>query len=391
VGRSTVVAIALAGLVVAAGAGWIAGRRVRSPAEEAARTAAPTPSLITVPVENRRLTSDVVTRGAVGYGTPTEVSLPASTLKGSTGIVTVPPAVGAVLNEGAVALAVSARPVLVFQGVQPAYRDLNLKSVGQDVRDLEAGLARLGLDPGPQDAVFDAKTVAALRTVYNRSGYDVFGNALPADEIVFFPTLPVRVEQSEIKAGESPSGPVMAVTGSKLTVTGDLPGDDAKLVRKGAAVVIADTDQGIQAGGTVVFVDTAPGTHGVDAQRFYVEVEPKDLPPALVGATVVLTIVVQSTEAEVLAVPLAALSAAADGTTRVEVQVPSGGTRFVTVRPGLVAKGLVAVVPLEGALAPGDLVVVGVGTSSRSGTPTTKAPASTTPQSTTSPGGSSVP
>src|ERR671921_544947 len=97
--RSTVVGLALAGLCLAAVLGWVAGRQVRSPADAAARTAAPTPSLITVPVESRRLTSDVVTRGAVGFGTPTEVTLPASNLKQTTGIVTIPPAVGMVLNE----------------------------------------------------------------------------------------------------------------------------------------------------------------------------------------------------------------------------------------------------------------------------------------------------
>ena len=59
-----------------------------------------------------------------------------------------------------------------------------------------------------------------------------------------------------------------------------------------------------------------------------------------------------------LAVPVAALSVAADGTSRVQVQAADGATRFVTVTPGLAAKGLVAVTP-DGDLAEGDLVVVG--------------------------------
>jgi multidrug efflux pump subunit AcrA (membrane-fusion protein) len=78
---------------------------------------------------------------------------------------------------------------------------------------------------------------------------------------------------------------------------------------------------------------------------------------------VVLTITVDSTEGEVLAVPVAALSVAADGTSRVEVQEADGTTRFVTVTPGLAAKGLVAVVS-NGPLAAGDLVIVGVGATS---------------------------
>jgi len=382
VNRGRAVGISLVALALAAGVGWMAGRQVRSPAEIAAGTLPPTPSLITVPVENRKLTADVVTRGSVGFGTPTEVSLPASTLKQSTGIVTVPPVKGAVLAEGSVALAVSARPVFIFQGATPAYRDLALKAAGDDVRQLEAALGRLGMDPGPQDGLFDARTLKAVGALYAKAGYGVLSNAIPADELLFFPNIPVRIEESKVKAGESPSGPVMSVTGSKLTVTGELPADDAKLVSQGAAVVIEDTDSGVRVDGAVAAVASTPGTNGVDPQRFYLEIEPKALPPSLAGATVVLTIVVQSTEGEVLAVPLAALATAADGTTRIEVQVPEGPTRFVSVRPGLVAKGLVAVAPLEGALAAGDLVVIGIGPTSRSGsvatTTTIPASASTT-------------
>src|SRR5205814_10335966 len=52
-------------------------------------------------------------------------------------------------------------------------------------------------------------------------------------------------------------------------------------------------------------------------------------------------------------------SMASDGTTRVQVQSPRAPARFVTVEPGLSAKGLVAVTRVGGDLGPGDLVVVG--------------------------------
>jgi hypothetical protein len=56
---------------------------------------------------------------------------------------------------------------------------------------------------------------------------------------------------------------------------------------------------------------------------------------------------------------VAALSMASDGSTRVQVQPAKGPARYVRVEPGLSAKGLVAVDPIEGELGPGDLVVVG--------------------------------
>jgi multidrug efflux pump subunit AcrA (membrane-fusion protein) len=104
---------------------------------------------------------------------------------------------------------------------------------------------------------------------------------------------------------------------------------------------------------------TTPGTNGVDPQRYYLEVTPTGLDVSLNGASVVQTISVRTTEGEVLAVPVAALSMASDGTTRVQVKAANGPARYVRVEPGLSAKGLVAVNPVEGELGPGDLVIVG--------------------------------
>ncbi|MGH9285422.1 MAG: hypothetical protein ACRD0M_07075, partial [Acidimicrobiales bacterium] len=187
------------------------------------------------------------------------------------------------------------------------------------------------------------------------------GVQVAADELLFFPNLPVRVDDVKVRAGDPLSGPVMTVTNSQLAITGALSFDDAKLVRQGAAVAIQDRELGTRATGAVTEVAGTPGTNGVEPQRFYLGVTPTGTPGALVGATVTLTITVQSTEGDVLAVPVSALSVAADGTSRVEVQAADSTTRFVTVRPGLVAKGLVAVTPLLGNLHPGELVVVGTG------------------------------
>ena len=74
-----------------------------------------------------------------------------------------------------------------------------------------------------------------------------------------------------------------------------------------------------------------------------------------------MTLPIQSTGKAVLAVPVAAVSIAGDGTSRVEVEdAPSKPTRFVTVIPGLAAEGYVEITPTIGQrLVEGDLVVVG--------------------------------
>ena len=79
----------------------------------------------------------------------------------------------------------------------------------------------------------------------------------------------------------------------------------------------------------------------------------------------ILSVTIESTAGDVLAVPIASVSVAADGRSRVQVQDRDRTTRFVAVDPGLAAKGLVAVTALDGALDAGDLVVVGGGDHAR--------------------------
>jgi hypothetical protein len=218
-------------------------------------------------------------------------------------------------------------------------------------------------------------TAAEVRRLAGQMGIHV-----PADEVLFFPTLPLRVDDARAKRGDSVTGRVMTVSNSRLAVDSSLSVNDAKLIRQGAAVTIEEPDLGVKTTGRVTFVADRPGTHKADPGRFYLEVTPKTAPAQLVGTSVKLTIAVKSTGKAVLVVPLTALSVGADGSARVQVQRQGGRLEYVTVNPGLAAKGLVEVTPTEGELGSGDLVVVG----SRDGTV-----ASTPPSSVTGAGGPS--
>lgn len=577
--KNRAMAIGIAAVIVSSLVSWGAASRIRSPAEVAARTAPPKPSAITVPVETKVLSSDVVARGTVRYGAPQSVLLPASSIRRGSPILTTAPVRGKDLTEGTVAFTISGRPALVLQGPVPAHRDITPGTTGEDVRQLQQALARLGFNPGRSDGVYDQRTELAVAAWYTRNGYSPIGpseeqlstirsaeadwfsaandllaaeealtaarndheiakqraaataraagptpttaapraaasssddqaaaradqergNAylrvqkakrdlakaeeeekaaqarldeartrrpppsneeyaalnkrsqdasakvaaareeltaaeeayaaaneragassgsgggsessspsgpdpqaqidaataaaevrkaadavafaqkkvglaarrtgssatgtklgvqIPAGELLFFPTLPVRVDEAKLNVGEEATGAVMTVTSSRLVVESALSAADAKLVREGGAVTIKVTESNVEATGTVTHIATTPGTHGVDPQRYHLEVTPNGLDVSLNGASVVQTIRVQTTEGEVLAVPVAALSMASDGTTRVQVQDTSG-TRYVTVEPGLSAKGLVAIDPVGGELRPGDQVVVG--------------------------------
>lgn len=160
------------GLVVAAGAiGWIAGAQITSPAEAAARAEAPEPSLITVDVDRRLLSADIVARGTIDYDDPVQLGLSGSFASDTTSsIVTMALEAGTDVTEGDVVLEVANRPVFVLSGELPVYRDLRPGSSGDDVEQLELALQRLGLLDRADDTWDDA-TGAAVQALYAAQGY----------------------------------------------------------------------------------------------------------------------------------------------------------------------------------------------------------------------------
>src|SRR3970040_1198041 len=142
--------------------GWVASLRIESPADVAARAAPPTPSPILVPVEERVLSSNIVTRGTARFGLPQSISIGPSALKAKAGLITTLPLRNTQVKEGDVLLTASGRPVFVLQGKILAYRDLVPGMSGDDVRQLEQGLNRLRFDPGPVDGTYDERTSGAV-------------------------------------------------------------------------------------------------------------------------------------------------------------------------------------------------------------------------------------
>jgi peptidoglycan hydrolase-like protein with peptidoglycan-binding domain len=163
-------AVIAAVAIVAATIGWFAGQRIKSPAEIAAETEAPEASLITVPVEERELSTSVVIRGQVEFDDVAEIPVNPSA-EGSTIITNVPLAAGDELTEGAVAVEVAGRPLFVLGGDLPVFRPLAPGVEGRDVHQLETALARLGYDPGAIDEVFDNATEQAIAEWYRAAGY----------------------------------------------------------------------------------------------------------------------------------------------------------------------------------------------------------------------------
>ena len=184
------------------------------------------------------------------------------------------------------------------------------------------------------------------------------GIQVPVDEVVFIRTLPVRVEEIKAVVGGPATGTVMTVTDNQLSIDSSLTLEAAPLVKEGMPVVIDEQALGVKATGTVETIASNPGTRGVDGFHIYFEVKVNSTTQKLDGTSVRLTIPIKSTKGAVIAVPNSAISLSADGTSRIQVK-RNNALEFISVTPGLSANGYVEVIPTNGKLEPGELVVVG--------------------------------
>ncbi|MGW4408235.1 peptidoglycan-binding protein [Nonomuraea sp. NPDC004702] len=195
-------------VLAVAGTGWGVGTRLRSPADEAAARRPPVPSLVTVEVERRRLVATVVVSGTLEYGSPRAVSL-AGVVGGVAGggeavqRATRAPRRGK-LVEGAVLMEVNGRPVFVLAGRVPMHRGIVPGAEGDDVRQLQKALRRLG-HRVPVTGVFDQATVAAVSRFYARRGYE-------AQQ----PTLELRQRRDELARSVRTAREVLATESKAL-------------------------------------------------------------------------------------------------------------------------------------------------------------------------------
>ncbi|MDX2973185.1 peptidoglycan-binding protein [Kribbella solani] len=154
------------------GVGVVAGSRITSPEDAAAKTAPPSASQITVPAEKKALSSKVVGRGDASFDGAVNIRVETSGLKTPAIVTGKVPAVGATITEGKALLEITGRPVIALAGTLPMYRSLSPGSKGPDVLQLEQTLDRLGFDPGKVDEEYDGDTARAVERLYEAAGYD---------------------------------------------------------------------------------------------------------------------------------------------------------------------------------------------------------------------------
>ncbi len=262
-------------------------------------------------------------------------------IPGPTEVSSVSFSVGDAINAG--------QPVLSLSDSAPM--------VGGDVAQLETALSALGFDAGGElavDSEFTSATSLAVKAFEEAYGLTVDGRLTPGEVLFVDSAVRVASRLAPLGGAVNSGTPVLAVTGEQTFVTMNLPAADQGSVSEGMAVSVELPD-GTDVAATVISVATVATLDGNETV-FEVEIELDD-PSAAAGldeAPVDVLVVTDSVE-DVVAVPVAALLALAEGGYAVEVDAGGGATRLVAVEPGFFADGLVEV---SGELEPGDQVVV---------------------------------
>lgn len=341
----------VAGLAAVAVIGGGVGAATLAGGGEGTATAPPSTAPTSTATVRR---TDLVTRedldGTIGYGTAS--GLPVARAGTVTGL----PEPGTTIERGGTVAEVDGRPVPLIYGAKPLWRPLTVDDEGVDVTIVEENLAALGYGGSlTVDDTFTAATAAAVEEWQEDLGVTEDGTFRP-DLVVVRPG-PVRVASQAVELGAGSGGPVLQVTAVEQRITIALEADRQGEVAAGDDVVVALPD-GTEAPGVVygISAEVTPGDDQAGTGPTVEVVVVLDDPAAGAGldeAPVDVSIVTSRAD-DVLAVPLQAVLALAEGGYAVE-RVEGVATELVAVDLGASADGLVEV---TGEVAEGDEVVV---------------------------------
>jgi Putative peptidoglycan binding domain len=263
---------------------------------------------------------------------------------------------------------------------------------GLTLAELQLSEATAPVDNSTSRAAVDAAAATLLQAQVDLDTLTAtIGLRISPGEIVFLPILPSTVTQVTASLGGPANVELATVATAETSVIAAVSRADSNFVTVDAPVTIELRDVNVELPGTVLSVGEPPAPTasggegggeegggesggGSSSGRLQVVVVADD-PSALSdyifsGARV--RIAVASTDAEVLVVPVSAVSVGPDGSSRIEIETRAvtaddpGATEVIEVEVGLSAQGLVEIRPTtDASFAVGDRVVVGAETNER--------------------------
>lgn len=209
------------------------------------------PSVQTVKVVRRDLSNSITAQGHLGFG-------PVKQLVGTgTGTLTKLPSTGTTTARGKALYRVDDKPVPVFYGDTPFFRDLKkIGLVGNDVSVLRSNLAALGYDVGDErtvqrsagqihvpGATFTASLATALKKWQQDVGVVPTGT-LKVGQVIVLPGQ-VRVHELKAQIGGSVNQNILSYVSPKRVITVPVDAQQASAIKPGDAVTITLPDSKI--------------------------------------------------------------------------------------------------------------------------------------------------
>ena len=344
-------------VVAAAGAGLAIGASLQRTAPRSDSTV----RLATASVIRTNLTNSTQVNGSLGFAGS---YLIANQLSGTA--YTALPTAGQVVRRGQELYEVDGSPVYLFYGGRPEWRTLSAGvAPGPDIAQLDGNLIALGYAEGTGLTVGDAFTSATAAAVVRwqaSTGQSVTG-VVGLGQIAYAPG-PIRVASTSAGLGSAPQPgtDVLAATAATPVVLAQLPVSQEYLVKPGERVTVTLPDGSSTTPGTVTAVAaeaTATSAGAGSDQQGNGQPQSQSQPQS--GPTVQVTIqlsdpsaagnldqapvtvnIISARAANVLAVPVNALLARANGGYAVAVMHGSA-SRLVPVQTGLFTSTLVQV------------------------------------------------
>lgn len=343
-------------VLLAAGAAWWTVARPRAGRDDPVGNR---PATGTAAVTARDLRAQEQVQGTLGYGEARTVT------NQRQGTITWLPQEGAVVRRGQTLYRVDGKPVQLLCGKLPAWRELAVGvDDGSDVRQLERNLVALGHDPDRAITVddhFTSATRAAVRRWQEAVGLPETGTMRPGDAV--WQPGAVRVGELKAAVGDAarPGTPVFEATSTARQVAIDLDASRQPYVHVGDPVDIElpggrTTTGRVSSVGKVATAASGsdPGSDSSPTVEVTMSLDKPKASGSLDQAPVEASITTE-VRRHVLAVPVNALLALAEGGYAVEVE-RDGRRALVGVRLGLFAEGMVEV--RGDGLRAGDRVVV---------------------------------
>ena len=253
---------------------------------------------------------------------------------------------GTLVGRGDPLIALSLEPVVLLIGDLPAFRTMTAGVDGDDVLQLEENLVALGfgdIEGFEVDGDYDTATSLAVAAWQASVGASPDG-VVNLGDVIFAPN-PLRVGQQLVSIGDlvMSGTPIMTTSVGETFVTVELSTDDQDLVEVGDSVVVELPDGTLEPAtiteiGTVVLANQQGGTYF----EMTIALDDPDAAQGLDEAPVDVEVIGDRAD-DVLAVPVTALLALAEGGYAVEVVNEDGTTTLIGVEPGLFAEGFVEI------------------------------------------------